>query len=414
MRIAFIAHRSPVPPNKGEKIRSFWQLRTLAKNHSIHLFCFYDDLDDEQCFDELEQYCANYYVEKLSYVGSRTRALLALLRGRAFSTAFFYSRRMARRIQAALKSGTYDRVFVSSSSMAQYVDADNGVVTIVDLVDVDSNKWQQYATRKPWPLGWLWRLESKRLAACESALVRQFAATLVCTDAEAHLLRSIAHEGVIRTVQNHIDVDQYDPAKVVVPRELQSWQPYMVFSGSMDYLPNVDAVGYFCRVIYPLIRQARPDAKLVIAGRNPHPSVRDLSKDPSIKVTGRVQDMTPYISAAAVSIAPMRIARGVQNKVLEALASGVPVVSTTAVASALPPNLRCLVRTGDAPHEFANHVIAALRDRSNRQSDYVRRQLKLYVEGLELGAQLENVIKQPAVNMSRVEPCANAMCGLPG
>src|SRR5215469_556871 len=413
MRIAFITHRSPVPPNKGEKLRSFWQLRTLARNHTIHLFCFYDDLDDEQCLDELQQYCADYYVEKLSYIGGRTRALLALLCGRPFSTAFFYSRRMARRIEAVLKAGAFDRIFVSRSSMAPYVGADNGIAKIVDLVDVDSNKWQQYANRRPWPLGWLWRLESKRLAAYESALVQQFAATLVCTDAEAQLLRSIAHTGVIRTVENHIDVDQYDPANVVVPRELQSWQPYMVFSGSMDYLPNVDAVGYFCREIFPLIRQARPDVKLVIAGRNPHPSVRSLGKDHSIKVTGRVEDIVPYISAAAVSIAPMRIARGVQNKVLEALASGIPVVSTTAVASALPPKLRSLVSTGDTPREFANHVIVALGERASGQSDHLRRQLKHYIEGLELDAQLENIIRQPGAEMSSAEPCHSVMAGSP-
>ena len=413
MRILFIVHRVPFPPNKGEKLRSCWQLRTLARDHEIDLFCFYDDAEDEKYFDQLHQYCEDYYVEKLSYIGSRVKALFALLRRRSFSTAFFSSPRMKHRIQSALRSRSYDRIFVSSSSMAHYVETNNEIIKVLDLVDVDSNKWQQYANRTPWPLSWLWRAEGRRLAAYEAFLLRNFSAALVCTDAEAELLRSVAPQGVIRVVQNYIDVEQYDPANLAVSEEIRSWRPYLVFSGSMDYLPNIDAVGYFCREIFPLIQQARPDVRLVIAGRNPRSSVRELGKHPAIKVTGSVSDMKPYLSAAAVAIAPMRIARGVQNKVLEALASGVPVVSTTAVASALPARVRSMVGVADSPRDFAAGVIRALQDGSDRHSRQLRIQLKHYVESLGLSAQLNEVLRNPNADRSTVGARENEIAGFP-
>jgi len=262
-------------------------------------------------------------------------------------------------------------------------------------------------------VSWLWRLESRRLAAYEALLVRSFSATLVCTDAEAQLLKSIAPQGTIRVVQNYIDVEQYDPANIVISDEIRSWRPYLVFSGSMDYWPNIDAATYFCREIFPLIRQIRPDVRVVIAGRNPHPSVRDLGSNPSIKVTGSVSDMKPYLSAAAVAIAPMRIARGVQNKVLEALASGVPVVTTAAVASALPASVRWMVNVADTPQGFATGVTAALRDRSDSQSRHVRIQLKRHVESLGLSAQLNEVLQNPIADPISARTQENVTAGFP-
>src|SRR5271165_5472681 len=305
MRILFLAHRTPFPPNKGEKLRAFWQLRTLAKRHEVDLFCFYDDPDDEPHLAQLGHYCRHYYAEKLSYFWSRTRAMWALLRGRPFSTGFFSSRTMARRIQSALHERNYDRIFVFSSSMAGYVEAQPGVAKIVDLVDVDSDKWRQYAERSRWPWSWILLLEARRLAEYELLLARSFDATVVCTEGEARLLRSRTPGLEVQVLQNHLEVAQFDPDTVAISEEIRSWQPYIVFSGSMDYRPNVDAARYFYEEVFPLIRRVRPEARFVIAGRNPHRSVRELAADPSVKVTGSVLDIRPYLCGAAVAVAPM-------------------------------------------------------------------------------------------------------------
>ena len=403
MRILFIAHRTPFPPNKGEKLRAFWELRALAERHEVDLFCFYDDPEDERHLTQLGHYCRRYYAEKLSYFWSRTRAMWALLRGRPFSTAFFYSRTMSRQIQAALKMREYDRIFVFGSSMAGYAQADYETPKILDLVDVDSDKWQQYADRSRWPWAWIARLEARRLVAYELFLARRFDATVVCTEAEARLLRSRAPGVAVQVLQNYLDVAQYDPERITISDEIRSWQPYIIFSGSMDYFPNIDGVRYFYREVFPLIRRVRPEVRFVIAGRNPDSCIRELAADPSVKVTGRVVDIRSYLCAATVAVAPLRIARGVQNKVLEALASGVPVVTTPTVASALGESLQGLVSAADTPQDFAASVLQALANGPHKPYRRLSTELRRYMDSLALDSRLESLIAEPRAASRRIE-----------
>jgi len=398
MRILFICHRIPYPPNKGEKIRAFWELRELSRRHEVDLFCFYDDPEDKKQAHQLSQYCREYYAQRLSWFWSRAQAFLALLFGRPFSTAFFYSRGMAKRIESAISARSYHRILVFSSSMAQYVENHGEIPRVLDLVDVDSDKWLQYAKSSSWPLSWLWRREAQRLGAYEARLVQEFSTTVVCTDAEARLLRVKAPVGEVTVLQNYIDVPQYDPETVSVPEQIRSWQPYVLFSGSMDYFPNVDAAEYFYRAIFRLIRREIPEVRLVIAGRSPHSSIEALRSDPAVQVTGSVADMKPYICGAAVAVVPMRIARGVQNKILEALACGIPVVSTTVAADALPEPIRALVKVADTPQEIASSVIKLLRSGSAISSQELRAGLKNYIENLDLRSQLESLMRDPTRN----------------
>jgi sugar transferase (PEP-CTERM/EpsH1 system associated) len=414
MRILFIAHRMPYPPNKGEKIRAFWELCELAKEHTVDLFCFYDDPEDKQHARQLSQYCNRYYLEKRSFFWSRARAVAASLSGRPFSVAFFHSRRMTERVKLALRSRSYDRIFVFSSSMAQYVEDANNIPRVLDFVDVDSDKWLQYANRSSWPWSWLWSREAKRLGAYESELVRTFSTTLVCTDAEAQLLRSKAPIGGIRTLENFLDVDQYDSAQACIPDRIRSWEPYVIFSGSMDYRPNVDAVSFFYREVFPLVCREVPEVRLVIAGRNPHRSITNLQSDLRVHVTGNVSDIRPYIWGASVAVVPMRIARGVQTKILEALASGIPVVSTSAAASALPEVLRSLVTVADGPQEIAAAIIVELRNGQLRNgaslpSHVLRAILKNYMENLDLRTQLQTLMRDPKAAEGR-ENLMNVGC----
>jgi sugar transferase (PEP-CTERM/EpsH1 system associated) len=395
MRILFLIHRTPFPPNKGEKLRSFWELRTLAQRHEVDLFCFYDDPKDENHLEQLSRYCSHYYAERLTWIRSRIGAMTALLRGRPITEGYFYSFRMLRQVQAAIKQRNYDRILVFSSSMARYVESKNDIPKILDLVDVDSEKWRQYAGCCRFQWAWFWRLEARRLAAYEAFLVRHFDATMVCTDSEADLLKSKAHWTGVRVLENHLEVAHYDPAAVEIPDEVRACRPYIVFSGSMDYFPNVDGALYFYQEIFPLVRRVHPDVKFIIAGRNPHSSIRKLSTDPGVKVTGSVVDIRPYLCAAAVAVAPMRIARGVQNKVLEALAAGVPVVTTKTVASGLGQTLSSLVSCADTPQEFAGCVIRAISKQSPTNAAQLRTGLRDYMEGLSLDTQLERLIVSP-------------------
>jgi sugar transferase (PEP-CTERM/EpsH1 system associated) len=384
-------------------MRSFWELRTLAQTHEVDLFCFYDDQKDERYFGQLQHYCNHYYVERVSFVLSCVRALWALLRGRPFSTAFFYSRRMSRQLQSALRIRHYDRIFVFSSSMASYVEASRTTPRILDFVDVDSDKWRQYADRKSRLWSWVFRLEAKRLAAYELFLARTFDTAMVCTEAEATLLRSRDPHLTIQVLENHLDVAQYDPAEIFIPNKIRSWQPYVVFSGSMDYLPNVDAACFFYREIFPLIKRARPDVQFVIVGRNPHPSLRRLATDNSVQITGSVPDIRPYICAAEVAVAPMRIARGVQNKVLEALAAGRPVVTSSVVAAALGESLRPLIRVADNPADFAASVLQALTEGPCQSGFHVRDRLRTYMSNRASSVKLEHLVREARHGIGKTE-----------
>lgn len=395
MRILFLAHRLPYPPNKGDKIRSFWELKTLSARHEVDLFCFYDDPQDRFQVEPLRYYCRSSYVEPISVPGSRLRAASAVVLGHPFGTAFFYSRQMAARVAEAVHSRSYDLAFVFGSSMAQYTELWPDLPKILDLVDVDSDKWAQFSSHSSAPLSWLWKLESKRLKRYESNLVRAFANTLVCTEAEERLLRSVAPQGKISVLENWLDLSYYQPETTPVPDKICALEPYVIFTGTMDYFPNVDAVQFFCREVLPQIRVRVPKLRFVIAGRNPGRQVMRLTADPSVVVTGTVSDIRPYLRGAAVAVAPMRIARGVQNKILEALAMDVPVVASSVAAAALPRELTLLLAAETSPEGLADRVadlVLAPPERTHRRRESVKR----YTETLDLSAHLDQFVRAAA------------------
>jgi glycosyltransferase involved in cell wall biosynthesis len=224
---------------------------------------------------------------------------------------------------------------------------------------------------------------------------------LVCTAAEAQLLRAKAPTGRIEVLQNFLDVDAYDPDLGRIPDFVRAWKPYLIFSGSMDYRPNIDAVRFFCDAVFPLIRREMPEARLVIAGRNPDRSVLALQKDSAVHVTGSVPDMRPYLWGATAAVAPMRIARGVQNKILEALASGIPVVSSSTAALALPPSLRSLLIVADTPQAIAKAAINLLKNAPKVASRDLRTALGSYIEHLDLNTQLQRLVADPMIGVQR-------------
>jgi sugar transferase (PEP-CTERM/EpsH1 system associated) len=310
---------------------------------------------------------------------------------------------MAKRINQAVESESYHAAFVFGSSMAHFVEPWPQIPTILDLVDVDSDKWSQYSRQSSKALSWLWRLEGKRLEECESNLVQKLANTLVCTDAEASLLRRKAPIGKITVLQNSLDTEYFQPDRVTISEEIRNLQPYVIFTGTMDYFPNVDAVQHFAKDVFPIIRSQLPNARFVIAGRSPSTEVRRLAQDPAIHVTGSIPDIRPYLQGAAVAVAPMRIARGVQNKILEALAMDVPVAASAAAANALPPDLAVLLATETEPRLFADRVVTYLSNPQNR-AGLLRSSIKSYIDNLDLPSQLEQLLRGAVLTRSNAAP----------
>ena len=383
MKILYLAHRIPYPPDKGDKIRSYYEVRYLGERHSVALVAFVDDPADLRHVETLRRWCASVDVIYRSPRAARILGLRALLDGRALSVAAFDSGRL-RRIARERAAGV-DAIVALSSVMAQYAPPGTPAATIADFVDIDSEKWRLYASRRPWPLSWLYALEADRLGRFEAAMARAWDETLLVSEREAASLRRLATEARVTILPIGLDVDAFTPAPPVD-------EPSLVFTGAMDYFPNVDGISYFCDEILPRVREAIPAARISVVGRNPAREVLRLAERPGVTVTGAVADVRPYLHAAAVAVAPLRISRGVQLKILEAMASGLPVVGSSSAMEGLHAPEDAGLVAADDPARFADAVIAYLRDPGLRRAAgarsraYVERHCRWEQQGLRLEA----------------------------
>jgi sugar transferase (PEP-CTERM/EpsH1 system associated) len=242
--------------------------------------------------------------------------------------------------------------------MAQYVGTAGQIPVLMDFVDVDSDKWTQYASFTRFPFSAVYRREGRCLEAFEREACGKSACVVVTTEREARLLRRLSPEANVHVIPNGVDTDYFDAT--AVPRDLTS--PAMVFTGDMSYFPNQEAVKFFATQVFPLVQVSVPDARFLIVGRNPDGSVLQLGQRNGVEVTGFVPDVRTYLAKAHVAVAPFTIAAGIQNKILEAMAFGLPVVATNRTAQGLSPAVAEIVTTGDTAEELAAGIVPLLRD----------------------------------------------------
>ncbi len=328
--ILYLVHRLPFPPNKGDKVRSYHLLKHLAAKHRVFLGTFVDDPDDEVHIETVRAMCAELHVSRLSPRRAKLRSLTALFDGRPLSLAYYADRAMRDWVAKTGAEQLIDATVVFSSAMGQYINqnpvAMDGPV-LVDFVDVDSTKWAQYASQHRWPLSWIYAREGRRLLAYERELASHARMSFFVTENETALFKRLAPESAksVGAISNGVDSEFFapDPARRCPfgPGEVP-----IVFTGAMDYWPNIDAVAWFVADMLPPLRQANECIRFYIVGRSPVPAVKSLASQ-SVIVTGTVPDVRPYLQHAAVVVAPMRLARGLQNKILEAMSMGRPVVA---------------------------------------------------------------------------------------
>jgi sugar transferase (PEP-CTERM/EpsH1 system associated) len=327
MNLLYLVHRLPYPPNKGDKVRSFHLLKHLARRHEVFLGTFIDDPADEVHVDTVSSYCAGMHVARLSPRTAKLRSLKGLFSGEALSLSYYRDAGLRAWVESVQG---LDAAVVFSSVMADYLPV--SIPALVDFVDMDSAKWTQYSDTHRWPLSWLYRREGERLLAYERAVARQAKHSFFVTAAERALFLTAAPEcvGRVDAMGNGVDAEFFSPE-----HDLASPYPAgeipVVFTGAMDYWPNVDAAVWFAGEILPRLRRRHPARRFYIVGRSPDPAVQALAGEGTV-VTGTVDDVRPYLAHAAVVVAPLRIARGIQNKVLEAMAMARPVVASTACA----------------------------------------------------------------------------------
>lgn len=329
--ILFITHRVPYPPNRGDRIRSYHMLRFLAERANVHLACLTEEPVADETHDVLNQLCERVAVEPLSGIGRWIRAGWSLLTGRSATEGLFASRNLTRTIANWTSDTRYEAVLSFCSSTVQFTRTAEltQVPLVVDLVDVDSEKWFNYADQASWPKSTLYRLEARRVRQLETAIARRSKAVALVSEEEADLLRAFCDTDNIYGISNGVDLEYFQPRQSEYEDGGDNSQIFsLVFVGVLDYRANLEGLRWFCNKVWPFLKQRLPHVEFNLVGRRPGEAARQLAEIDGVNLIGEVPDVRPHVANADVVIAPLTIARGIQNKVLEALAMAKPVVAT--------------------------------------------------------------------------------------
>lgn len=377
--IFVLCHRIPFPADKGDKIRNYNLIKSLASHNQIALGCFIDEPFDKVYQEQLPSLADSVECQPLYFKKRAWNAVIALMRGISITERFYAHSQMAK--WAFAQCAKADAIFVASAAMARYVPAEFRHKAVLDFVDYDSQKWLHYANHTANPFkAWLFRREARTLARYEKSLVAEFKAVCLVSGAEAQqftsdLPKALQHKVI--ALPNGIDTNYFNPTLFELPIETGC----IVFTGEMNYQPNIDAVLWFAKQVLPRI-QAHQQVRFCIVGRNPAPEVLALQSD-RIEVTGRVDDVRPYLAKAQIVVAPMQLARGVKNKVLEAMAMAKPLVATPAALFGLEAAVHAAIEIADTPERFATACLQLLQ---TPQQAWTSRQLVEQIFGWQVSA----------------------------
>lgn len=357
MRVLFLTHRLPYAPNRGDRVRAFHIVRALAPRVELELVSLVHSQHEEAQAESIRALGVRVTACPVSRPSSYVKAIVQLASDRPLTHVLLDAPGLASALTEIVSERPPDVVLAYCSSMARFaVDPPLSTYPLVlDLVDVDSEKWAAMASTAPWHRRWLYRREARYLARFEREAASQAYTTLVVNERENRALQQLAPDATVRVVSSGVDLAHLRPQSAPIEK------PHVVFCGVMNYGPNVDGVLWFSREIWPKIRAHLPDAQLFVVGSDPTAAVRQLdSTGTGIHVTGTVPEVRSYLWNAAVSVAPLMIARGVQTKVLEAIAAGLPAVVTSQVLGGLPPSVRTACRMADSSEAFARQTLALL------------------------------------------------------
>lgn len=370
LNILYLVHRLPYPPNKGDKVRSFNILKHLSIANNVYLGTFIDDPEDEKYVARVKTLCKYAYIQKINKKYSKLRSLLGLFKKSPLSLEYYNSSIFHKFINDIIRNNKIDAVVVFSSVMAQFVDKNLHPQMLVDFVDVDSYKWNEYANKVSYPFSWLYKRESTYLLRYERSLALQAKHSFFVTELERKLFSGLAPESHFKTssLNNGVDSDYFSSLiDFPFPFEQSSQELIpIVFTGAMDYLPNIDAVIWFVNNVFVELAKIYSNIRFYIVGRNPSQLVLNLVSN-QVLVTGTVEDVRPYLQHAAVVVAPLRIARGIQNKILEAMSMGRPVVASTVCVQGIKSNEGQDIISAETPTEFIEKIVFLIQNKEKAE-----------------------------------------------
>ena len=408
--LLYLVHRIPYPPNKGDKIRSYHLLKHLSQNYHIHLGTFIDDEKDWEYVEKVKEFCSETCFVKLDPMAARMRSLSGIFTNYPLTLPYYRDSSLQVWVNKLLKERLIKNILVFSSSMAQYVEKSSSSHRVIDFVDVDSDKWKQYSKTKSWPLNWLYQRESKLLLDYERKIASTFDKTTFVSEAEANFFKQLAPEITEKVTyfNNGVDADYFAPQNIY-PNPYPNNKKILIFTGAMDYWANINAVEWFAHNVFPIIRAQLPSVEFYIVGSRPSSRVIALSTSNGITVTGAVKDIRPYIAHASLVVIPLRIARGIQNKVLEAMSMEKTVIASPQAAEGICAINRQELFVENNEIDFANRVITQIEERPDATMGHAARirVLENYswekildrVDSLLLQEQTNNVEKQHSNNL---------------
>ncbi len=361
MKILYLTHRLPWPPNRGDKIRSYHLIEHLARKHEVALLSFQEGRSP-LAIKELSLFCHSIQVVLFNYFFAKIKGAPALLLNQAITLRSFSHSSFWKKYQTLLYSFNPDFVFVDSSAMAIYPDR-SGTPFYADFMDVDSEKWRQFSLFNKGVMKWIYKREARKLALHEKRIALKAKAVLVVSETEKERLLKLEPKANVVVIPNGVDAKAFFPQSALIPKP-----NHLVFTGVLNYYPNIDAVNWFCHEIWPKIRAKKPEAVFKIVGANPTYSVLKLEAITGVEVIANVAQIQPYLAEAEVCVLPLRFSIGIQNKLLEALAMGKPVVATSGALQGTASSVREAVRIADQADNFAEQVLALLENSSQRKA----------------------------------------------
>lgn len=362
MNILYLCHRFPYPPKRGGKIRPFNMIRHLgAQGHRVTVCSLARSAAEAGEGKGIAPHCAAFEMGHVREPLQFARMVLRLPLLTPSSMGYFYSAELAAHVRRLLAAQSWDLIFVHCSSVAQYVQHVRGVPKILDFGDMDSQKWLEYAHYKPFPLSLGYTLEGTKMLWAEKRLARRFDLCTATTRAEWETLQDYGTGAATDWFPNGVDADYFSPTD----------EPYdadtISFIGRMDYYPNQECMARFCKEVWPLLKSRRPQMKLLIVGADPSPEMRALGDLPGVTVTGSVPDVRPYIRSSALMVAPLAIARGTQNKILEAMAMGVPVVTSRVAAGGVDAEAEAHLLVADSASDITQAILRIAENPEERR-----------------------------------------------
>ena len=379
--ILYLAHRIPYPPNKGDKIRAFHEVKYLSQSYDVDLLSLADDPDDLQYQKELQKWCRRMVVFPLNKKAATLKGALGLAAGKSISEAYFYKRALQGLFDQWITLNQYRMIICFSSPMAAYVFNSRALLgltrcpeLIMDFCDLDSDKWLQYSKNARFPMNFVYAAEGKRLLAYEKKINCHFDRSVFVSNREKELFQAYYPAAVkLQVIPNGVDYDYFSPADttsesfdpnvISLPDASRHHHPVLMFSGAMDYHANVDGVQWFCREVLPAIKKVHPEVLFYIVGSHPTKEVKALAQRKEVVVTGFVEDIRDFYRAADICVIPLRMARGVQNKVLEAMAVGKAVVTTEIAIQGIRAVPGKELISVDDSEQFAQAVIELLENK---------------------------------------------------